>query len=357
MDLINQLQQFQKLSGSLGQMTTQTAGLQPALSNKFTPSVQNANLVKTQQAVSQLTSKLNEIDTFINNSSIAGGDQPFSIVQFAKEFVTKQSQQPTSSTDKTTNTKPITKKLSSILEKQSSSIAKTFLQSQKIISVLDKNVNKILKQNNVSYVSVENGQIIAQPIQNKEINKAITNIQKVINSYINTVDHYARMVYNTDSINSIKQLKPGQNLSLYHVIKFIDNILAVYLLILDIKIKIRKARDLTTAANAAAQVPVPNITLAAEYTERATQYTAAELNQLEDANSSYELITTVRKKIEFYGEKYDKSKSQLLDLKSTLDAFQSLILNKALTEVNTQINKGINQITGSINNWTGSIEK
>ena len=257
----------------------------------------------------------------------------------AKEFVTKQSQQPTSSTDKTTNTKPITKKLSSILEKQSSSIAKTFLQSQKIISVLDKNVNKILKQNNVSYVSVENGQIIAQPIQNKEINKAITNIQKVINSYINTVDHYARMVYNTDSINSIKQLKPGQNLSLYHVIKF-----------LDIKIKIRKARDLTTAANAAAQVPVPNITLAAEYTERATQYTAAELNQLEDANSSYELITTVRKKIEFYGEKYDKSKSQLLDLKSTLDAFQSLILNKALTEVNTQINKGINQITGSINN-------
>ena len=180
MDLINQLQQFQKLSGSLGQMTTQTAGLQPALSNKFTPSVQNANLVKTQQAVSQLTSKLNEIDTFINNSSIAGGDQPFSIVQFAKEFVTKQSQQPTSSTDKTTNTKPITKKLSSILEKQSSSIAKTFLQSQKIISVLDKNVNKILKQNNVSYVSVENGQIIAQPIQNEEINKAITNIQIIL---------------------------------------------------------------------------------------------------------------------------------------------------------------------------------
>jgi hypothetical protein len=145
MSTLEQLQRLQTSPNSLGQVATQAAGLQPALANRFTTSVQSAGLVKTQQSVAQLSSKLNEINTFINDSGIAGGNQPFNIVSFAKEFVLKQSQQPTDSTDKTTDTKPVTKKIGSILEKQTSSISKTFLQSERLISTLDKNVNKILK--------------------------------------------------------------------------------------------------------------------------------------------------------------------------------------------------------------------
>jgi len=354
MGTLDQLKNFQP-SGSLGQVATQAAALQPALANKFTTTNQNATLVKTQQSVAKLSSALNEINTFVNDSGIAGGDQPFNIVTFAREFIQKQSEQSQSSTDKTTDSKPVSKKVGNILQKQGSAIAKTYLQSEKLISTLDKNVNKILKLSNVNYVKVENGQVQAQPIQNEEINKAVANIQKVINTYIKSVDKYARMVYNTDPITTTKQLRPGQNLSLYHIIKFIDNILAVYLLILDIKIKIRKARDLVTAANAAAQVPVPNLSLAAEYTERATQYTAMELNQLEDASATYNLISGSRVKMEFYGKKYEKSKSNLLNIKSKVDLFQTGLVNKSLTSVNNQITGSLNNLTGSFNNIAGSI--
>jgi hypothetical protein len=136
MGTLDQLKNFQP-SGSLSQVATQAAGLQPALANKFTTTNQNATLVKTQQSVAQLSSKLNEINTFINDSGIAGGDQPFNIVSFAREFIQKQSEQPQDSTDKTTDSKPVSKKVSSFLQKQGSAISKTYLQSEKLISTLD----------------------------------------------------------------------------------------------------------------------------------------------------------------------------------------------------------------------------
>ena len=67
--------------------------------------------------------------------------------------------------------------------------------------------------------------------------------------------------------------------------------------ILQIQIKRRKAQDLIIATNAASQVPVPNIALATEYAQRATQYTANELNSLEDLAEAYKEFENIKKQI------------------------------------------------------------
>ncbi len=72
-----------------------------------------------------------------------------------------------------------------------------------------------------------------------------------------------------------------------------------------IKIKIRKALDLSAASNALAQVPVPNVALAAKLTQQAVQNTAAEQKQLDDLAATQELILAVKRKIDFYGKKYE----------------------------------------------------
>jgi hypothetical protein len=115
-----------------------------------------------------------------------------------------------------------------------------------------------------------------------------------------------------------------------------------------LKIKIRKARDLSAAAAALAQ-PIPNAPLAAEYTERATQYTANEISQILDLHEASLIITDLKKQITFYGEKYESTKNKLLNIKGTIDALQSQVFKKALNQIN-------NQLTGSYNQLTGSLE-
>ena len=129
-----------------------------------------------------------------------------------------------------------------------------------------------------------------------QVDQAIKNIQETVNTYVKAVDKYARRVYNTDPILSLEQFK--NNLSLNKLVDIIDKVIAIKADILIAKIKVRKARDLTTAANAAAQVPVPNLSLAAEYTERATQYTANELKQLQDLRAAFLIITELKKQID-----------------------------------------------------------
>ncbi len=130
------------------------------------------------------------------------------------------------------------------------------------------------------------------------------------------------------------------------------------ILLLEIQIKRRKAQDLVIAANAASQVPVPNVALATEYTQRATQYTANELNSLEDLAEAYKEFEVIKKKVEFYGTKYEKTKNQLLNIQQTINTFQSQIINKSLTQVTNQLTGSYNELTGSIttriSNVTGS---
>ena len=149
-----------------------------------------------------------------------------------------------------------------------------------------------------------------------------------------------------------------KNLSLNKLIPLYDKILAVKLEILQIQIKRRKAQDLIIAANAASQVPVPNVALATEYAQRATQYTANELNSLEDLAEAYKEFEAIKEKVEFYGTKYEKTKNQLLNIQQTINNYQSQIFNKALTQVNNQLTGSYNQLTGSvvtrISNITGS---
>jgi len=340
---IEQLKSFQ--TGSI-RITTRTITPIPGTTNI---AGSNASLQKTIQSVSQLSSKSNEISSFLNNASIASGNGPFNLSKFAREFVTKQNQSNDTDgqTKKVTDSKPITRKSNQLIKRVVKSITENYLRSGKLISLLEKQVNEILKQSKVSYVTVENGQIQTQPIQNQQVNQVIENIQKTVNAYVNAVDRYGRRIYNTSPIRTTDDLK--NNLSLNQIINFIETIISVALIIINLKIKIRKALDLSAAANAAAQVPVPNVALAAKLTQQAVQNTAAEQKQLDDLAATQELILAVKRKIDFYGKKYEKSKNKLLNIQNTLNTYQRSLFNKALSGVN-------NQLTGSIDKLTTDID-
>jgi hypothetical protein len=348
---IEQIKSFQVGNKTITQSTTTVI---PGIN----PTTGSSSLQKTIESISQLSSKSNEISSFINDASIDGGNQPFNISTFAREFILKsqQQEQEESTTGKVTDSKPITRRFQQITKKLVDNIAQNYVRSGRLLSILEKNVNKILSQSNVNFVSVENGQIVAQPIQSQQVNQAIQNIQKTVDTYVLAIDKYARRVYNTDPILTFDQLR--KNLSLNKLIPLYDKILAVKLLLLEIQIKRRKAQDLVIAANAASQVPVPNVALATEYTQRATQYTANELNSLEDLAEAYKEFEAIKKKVEFYGTKYEKTKNQLLNIQQTINTFQSQIINKSLTQVTNQLTGSYNELTGSIttriSNVTGS---
>ena len=348
---IEQIKSFQVGNKTITQSTTTVI---PGIN----PTTGSSSLQKTIESISQLSSKSNEISSFINDASIEGGNQPFNISTFAREFILKsqQQEQEESTTGKVTDSKPITRRFQQITKKLVDNIAQNYVRSGRLLSILEKNVNKILSQSNVNFVSVENGQIVAQPIQSQQVNQAIQNIQKTVDTYVLAIDKYARRVYNTDPILTFDQLR--KNLSLNKLIPLYDKILAVKLLLLEIQIKRRKAQDLVIAANAASQVPVPNVALATEYTQRATQYTANELNSLEDLAEAYKEFEAIKKKVEFYGTKYEKTKNQLLNIQQTINTFQSQIINKSLTQVTNQLTGSYNELTGSIttriSNVTGS---
>jgi hypothetical protein len=347
---INQIKSFQ--TGSI-RITQSTTTVVPGISDV----TGSNNLQKTIQDISQLTLKSNEISSFLSEANLDGGNKPFSILEFAKNLVTKQEEQPQTENSQIADPNPLANKLKQQQKRLVDSIVQNYIKSGKLLTILEKNLNKILSQSNVNYVSIENGQIVAQPIQSQQVDQAIKNIQETVNTYVEAVDKYARRVYNTDPILSLEQFK--KNLSLNKLVDITDKVIAIKADILLLRIKTRKARDLTTAANAAAQVPVPNLSLAAEYTERATQYTADELKQMQDLYAAGLIITELRKQIIFYGKKYEQTKSKLLDLQGTINTYQAQITNRALQSINNQLTGSYNQFTGSleirISNITGSI--
>lgn len=357
MGAVEQLLQVKFTSGSVSQITSRTAGLPSAQANKFTSENKSATLVKTQQTIAGLTNKMNSINIDVNTNNIQGGNQPNSLTELAKQILTTVLNPFQSPSTLVSNTKPMTGKVEQLLSKQENGINKSFLNSENILLLLEENTNKILNLSDVNYVSIDNGQIVAQPIQNEKITTAVNNIQQVINTYVNTIDRYARMVYNTDPILTSQQIiTPGQNISLYHIIKFINTIVALYVKAIEIKIKIRKIQDGITAANALATIP-PNIPLATEYTTRALTMTADEKIQMDDAAETLKLIDNTQKRIEFYGQKYDSSKNRLLNLKSLIDEFQNQLINSSLQNVNNYLTGSLNTLSGSYNTWTGSLQK
>jgi len=347
---INQIKSFQ--TGSI-RITQSTTTVVPGISEV----TGSNNLQKTIQDISQLTLKSNEISSFLSEANLDGGNKPFSILEFAKNLVTKQEEQPQTENSQIADPNPLANKLKQQQKRLVDSIVQNYIKSGKLLTILEKNLNKILSQSNVNYVSIENGQIVAQPIQSQQVDQAIKNIQETVNTYVEAVDKYARRVYNTDPILSLEQFK--KNLSLNKLVEVIDKVIDIKSDILLLRIKARKARDLITAANAAAQVPVPNLSLAAEYTERATQYTADELKQMQDLHAASLIITELRKQIVFYGTKYEQTKLKLLDLQGIINTYQAQVTNSALQSINNQLTGSYNQFTESletrISNITGSI--
>ena len=348
MSTINQLKTFQTGSISAFSVTKTVVRTFP------TPNSGSPN--KLTETISQLTLKSNEISSFLSEANIDGGNKPFSILEFAKNLVIKQEEQPKTENSLIADPNPLTSKLKQQQKQIIDNIVQNYVKSGKLLNILENNLNKILEKTPVNFVSIENGQVVAQPIQSKELDVAVQNIQKVVDTIVNSVDRYARRVYNTDPILSLEQFK--KNISLNKLVDIIDKVIAIKAEILMLKIKIRKARDLSASATALAQ-PVPNVPLATEYAERATQYTANELDQIYDLHEAGLIITDLKKQIDFYGGKYESTKNKLLDIKGTIDALQSQVFKKSLEKVNNQLTGSYNQITGSIetkiNNITGSI--
>lgn len=297
----------------------------------------NSSLEKTIQDISQISSKSNEISSFLNEASIASGNSPFNLSKFAREFILKQNNSNEGQTNKITDSKPITRKSNQIISKVVKNITDNFLRSEKLTLLLEKQINQILKQSKVNYVSIQDGQIQAQPIQSKELDQVISNLQKTITTYINAVDRYGKRIYNDKPIKTTNDLK--NNLSLNQIINFIETIISIALLIINLKIKIRKAQDVAAAASALAAVP-PQPATAARFTQMALENTASEQKQLDDLAATQELILNVKRKISFYGKKYENSKNKLLTLQNTLNNIQKQYLDKTLNQIN-------NQITGS----------
>ena len=309
------------------------------------------DLSKTISTLSNLSSEVNKIASFLNNSSVEGssGDQPLTLKSFAKEFASKSAQQETvsSNTDSVADSNPKTKKFVQISSKLVTQIINQQASSGRMLYLLESQVNRILQQSKVTYVKIENGQIVAQPIQNTEINLALENIQKTIDSIVNNIDRYAKRIYNENPINNANDLK--NNLSLNKVVDFINTVLSIYLVALQIQIKIRKSQDIAAAANALATVP-PQPLVAARYTQASLELTANEQKQLNDLTAAYAQIKNLNDQIVFYGRKYTKQKDRLSNLKGTIDSFITSTTNKALKQLN-------NQITGSLNQLTGSLDK
>jgi hypothetical protein len=309
------------------------------------------DLSKTISTLSNLSSEVNKIASFLNNSSVEGssGNPPLTLKSFAKEFASKSAQQEatSSNTDSVADSNPKTKKFVQISSKLITQIINQQASSGRMLYLLESQVSRILQQSKVTYVKVENGQIVAQPIQNTEINLALANIQKTVDSIINNIDRYAKRIYNENPITTVEDLK--NNLSLNKIIDFINTVLSIYLDVLQIQIKIRKSQDIAAAANALATVP-PQPLVAARYTQASLELTANEQKKLNDLVAAYFQIKNIDDQITFYGKKYIKQKARLSDLKGTIDSFITSTTNKTLTQLN-------NQITGSLNHLTGSLDK
>jgi hypothetical protein len=298
-------------------------------------------LSKTVSDVSQLTSKMNEISAFLSEASIESGNKPFDLKTFARELVLKQNKsdaQNNNNNEDVTNNKPLTKKLKQQTKKVLTPLVKYLLQSDRLLKLLETQVNKVLSTAKVNQVRVEGGQIQAQPITTPELNKAINNINQITTTYIKSVDKYALRVYNTKPITTTKELQ--QNLSLKHMVDFIQTVLSIYLLLLKVQIKIRKAKDAGAAINAMLTVP-PQPLVAERFTQLALENTAAEQKKLDDLESSYAWISEVKEKIAFYGSKYEIQSNKLRNIQQVLDQFQQ---------------SSIQKISNTLN-MTGSVEK
>ena len=123
------------------------------------------DLSKTISTLSNLSSEVNKIASFLNNSSVKGssGDQPLTLTSFAKDFASKSSKQEiaSSNTDSVANSNPKTKKFVQISSKLITQIINQQASSGRMLYLLESQVNRILQQSKVTYVKVENGQIIA----------------------------------------------------------------------------------------------------------------------------------------------------------------------------------------------------
>ena len=97
-------------------------------------------IVKTIQDISQLTLKSNEISSFLSEANLDGGNKPFSILEFAKNLVTKQEEQPQTENSQIVDPNPLAKKLKQQQKRLISSIVQNYIKSGKLLTILEKNL-------------------------------------------------------------------------------------------------------------------------------------------------------------------------------------------------------------------------
>jgi hypothetical protein len=161
MSIVTQLKTFQTGSIQAFSVTETVVRTFPTTGSKLPQ--------KLTQTISQLSLKSNEISSFLSETNVSGsgGNKPFSILEFAKNLSIKQQAEPTTGNSQITDLKPLTKKLKQQQKQLIDQVVQNYIRSGKLINVLEKNLNKILQQSPVNFVSVENGQIVAQDLKPK----------------------------------------------------------------------------------------------------------------------------------------------------------------------------------------------
>ena len=296
----------------------------------------NVDINKTIQSVSLLTTDLNNLNSYVKQSSINTGVN-FSMDQWVNDTKTALlSQLFPSIQTLISNQKPLTKTLTLTNTVVTAGIQSALNQQDSILNQLEDQVLKIIeKQNNVKVEKDENGNIILIPILTEQSKKALGNVTKILKSTITTTDKINTRISNKKPLKTIDDFV--NNLSINHIIEFAEKIIAILEITLQISITIRKAKDVAAAANSLA---LGNVSAAAVSTEQSLQYTATEQRRMDDLSSAQITISVLKSLILFYQDIIQTIIDRLKEILALIELIQTnnQSQNSQLQDITNQLN-------------------
>jgi hypothetical protein len=309
----------------------------------------NIDINKTIQSISLLTTDLNNLNSYVQQSSINIGVN-FSMQQWVDNTKnTLLSQLFPSIQTLISNQKPLTKILTLTNTTVTAGLQSALNQQDLLINQLEDQVLKILeKQNNVKVEKDEDGNITLVPILTEQSKKALSNVTKILKSTITTIDKINTRISNKAPLETIDDFV--NYLSINHIIEFAEKIIAILTILLQISITIRKAKDIAAATNSAA---LGNVAAAATYTEQSLQYTSTEQRRMDDLSSAQISISVFKSQILFYQNIIQTILDKLKDILELLKLVDNTSgVNKDITELEDKINKVIQDQQQIQNNIT-----
>jgi hypothetical protein len=298
----------------------------------------NTNINKVIQSVSLLTTELNNINSSVKESSF-NTNARFSMEQWIDEAKDNLISQLFPSIQTLTGDQnPITKKIV-LTNNVVTSITQAALNQQDILlNQLEDQVLKIVeKQNVVKVEKDENGNITLVPIIQEQAQKSLGNVTKILKSSITTLDKINTRISNDLPLKNINDFV--NNLSLKHVIEFAEKIIAVVTLTLEIRITLRKIKEIAASVSTSATGNVPLSTL---IVENSLKYTAEEQRIIKDLSEAQVVISIIKSQIQFY-------QNIIQDILNKLKEILDLIKLTNISQSSNLLNQDIQILENNIN--------